>query len=139
VSAVLFLGLVARGFLVATAASSLAPGMYEVEVRLELPNLGEVAPPVIERRCMTAEALASGAAFAILSSNPLARCLRSGMRVESSRVIFAVACPGPNAPSAIATFDLEPEAFRGRIEMNLGGKSMTMTEVQAGRRRGECP
>jgi hypothetical protein len=31
-----------------------------------------------------------------------------------------------------------PGAFEGRIAMVMGGKNMTMTEVQSGRRVGGC-
>jgi hypothetical protein len=39
----------------------------------------------------------------------------------------------------LAVLDTTPAAFRGAIKMNMGGKSMTTTEIQAGRRIADCP
>jgi hypothetical protein len=35
-------------------------------------------------------------------------------------------------------YELSPNAFNGRVAMVMGAKNMTMTEVQHGRRIGEC-
>ncbi len=51
---------------------------------------------------------------------------------------FAIACEGRGAARASAVYRLLPEAFEGRIAMVMGGKNMTMTEVQSGRRIGPC-
>jgi hypothetical protein len=36
-------------------------------------------------------------------------------------------------------FETTATTYRGSINMNMGGKNMTMSETQAGRRIGNCP
>ena len=40
--------------------------------------------------------------------------------------------------SAVGVFDLTGTAYSGTIKMNMGGKNMTMSETQVGRRTGDC-
>jgi hypothetical protein len=40
--------------------------------------------------------------------------------------------------SAVGMFELNGTAYGGSIKMNMGGKNMTMSETQAGRRIGDC-
>ncbi len=129
---------IALAALCACATSALAQetvpsGAYEVTYSLELPH---VAPT----QSNTAKVcLADGHAFPVLSANnPLARCPASDVRREGREVSFRIACAGPNAAKADALFDLRDDGFDGRIAMNMGGKNMTMTEVQHGRRVGDC-
>jgi hypothetical protein len=49
-----------------------------------------------------------------------------------------IACAGPNRGSAVATFETKGTTYRGTIKMNMGGKNMTMSETQAGKRIGDC-
>jgi len=47
-------------------------------------------------------------------------------------------CAGPNRGSAVAVFDTKQNTYQGTIRMNMGGKNMTMSETQAGKRIGDC-
>ncbi|MGI9384747.1 MAG: DUF3617 domain-containing protein [Methyloligellaceae bacterium] len=114
-------------------------GLYEITARIELPNVPPVAAPIRATRCLTAAALKSGAAFGIQSRNPLRVCTRSDVKVSRGAATFHITCPGPNAPSAQARFEVTPNGFKGIIRMNMGGKNMTMTERQTARRIGDCP
>ena len=129
--------LTAASIPVAEAEPLLRPGAYEVEVRLELPNVLSWSPQRVSTICLPAGAKA--APFPVLSANnPLADCAVSDIRREGARLTFNLACSGRGAAVAWATYSLQPEAFHGRIAMVMGGKNMTMTEVQAGRRVGDC-
>jgi Protein of unknown function (DUF3617) len=129
--------LVAAPVAVADADPLLRPGAYEVEVRLELPNVLSWSPQRIATICLPT---AKGAApFPVLSANnPLADCAVNDIRHEGARLAFNLACSGRGSAVAWASYSLQPEAFRGRIAMVMGGKNMTMTEVQTGRRIGDC-
>ena len=94
--------------------------------------------PTTVTRCVTRAALASGEAFFVLSENPLSRCPLLEYRVGADRATFRIVCPGPNMGRAVGVFDLGPAAYRGSIEMNMGGKNMTMSETQVARRIGDC-
>lgn len=122
------------------AAERLEPGLYEITVRVAMPNLGDAIPAVTHQRCVTATLMASGEAFQVLSNNnPLTTCPRVDLRTEAAVTTFRIVCPGPNKASAMAAFEAADGGFSGRFVMNMGGKNMTMSEAQVARRIGPCP
>lgn len=132
------LGLVAAPEAMAEPALP-ASGTYRVEVRLELPHLEDMAARKTTELCLTAEPGSDNHGFTVLSdNNPLSRCPVSGIRRDGASVSFVIACEGRNAATANATYALTADGFRARITMNMGGKNMTMTEWQTGRRIGAC-
>jgi hypothetical protein len=120
------------------AEASPAAGLYQVEVRIHLPNVQDVAAPLIVTRCVTAQDLQSGQAFFILSDNPLKACDLADYQLTAGTAIYRIACAGHNRGSAVAVFDTKPAAYRGTISMNMGGKNMTMSETQVAKRIGDC-
>ena len=120
------------------ADSSLTPGLYRVEVRIGLPNVQDVAAPLVVNRCVSPEDLQTGQAFFVLSDNPLKTCELVDYQTTSATAIYRIACAGPNRGSAVAVFDTRAAAYRGTIRMNMGGKNMTMSETQVGKRIGDC-
>lgn len=131
----------ALGFAVTGSGAAevpLAPGMYEVEVRIHLPNVQDVASPLVVARCIAPADLKSGRAFFVLSDNPLKACDLLDYEASGRQASYRIACPGPNRGSATGEFELWENSYRGTINMNMGGKNMTMSETQAGRRIGEC-
>lgn len=123
----------------AAEPAALQGGAYEVEVRLELPHLEDAAPVKTARICLAAQPGSDNHGISVLSdNNPLARCPMTNVSEEAGRIRFDIVCEGKNAARARASYVLAPERFQGRIVMQMGGKNMTMTEVQAGRRVGPC-
>lgn len=123
----------------ATEPAVLEGGAYEVEVKLELPHLDDMTARKVVRLCLTSEANGNNHGIAVLSdNNPLARCPVSNVRQDGNELTFDIACTGKNSARASARYRLAPTSFRGRIAMQMGGKNMTMTEVQTGRRTGAC-
>ena len=122
----------------AAADPTLSPGLYQVEVRISLPNVQDVAAPLIVNRCIGRADLESGRAFFVLSDNPLKTCDLVDYEATAETAIYRIVCPGPNRGSAVGTFAATRETYRGTIKMNMGGKNMTMSEVQVGRRVGDC-
>lgn len=116
----------------------MAPGLYQIEVRISLPNVQDTAAPIVLTRCVHPADLKSGQAFFILSDNPLKNCDLMDYQTTSDTAIYRIACAGPNRGSAVAVFDTTSTAYRGTIKMNMGGKNMTMSETQVGRRIGDC-
>jgi len=119
--------------------SSLTPGLYEVEVRLSLPNVDNAGVLNTVTRRVTPADLQSGWAFFVLSDNPLKQCELLDYHATAETASYRIACPGPNRASAVAVFDTTRTSYRGTIQMNMGGKNMTMTEAQVGKRVAECP
>jgi len=124
---------------IATQALDLSPGLYQIEIRIALPNVQNVASPIMITQCITAEDIASGRAFFVLSDNPLQACDLVDYRAAKNNFTYRVVCPGPNRGSAFAEFQTTTETYRGAIKMNMGGKNMTMSETQLGKRIGNCP
>jgi hypothetical protein len=139
--------LIARASVVAAFAATgsvaavplLIPGLYQVEVRIALPNVLDASAPEILTRCVSPADLESGQAFFVLSENPLRTCDLLDYQVTEGTATYRIACPGPNRGRAVAVFETTATTYRGSINMNMGGKNMTMSETQAGRRIGNCP
>lgn len=121
------------------ADPSLTPGLYQVEVRISLPNVQDVAAPIVTTRCVGAADLKSGQAFFVLSDNPLKNCDLLDYQATPDTALYRIVCPGPNMGSAVALFETTGAAYRGSVKMNMGGKNMTMSETQVGKRIGDCP
>lgn len=122
----------------ADAQTLLVDGAYEIDVTLELPSVLDTHAHKQARLCLSQDSGASFGLSILSENNPLAKCPISNAQVSDGLLTFDVACPGVNAASGHAKYVVSAESFRGRIEMKMGGKNMTMTEVQAGRRIGRC-
>jgi hypothetical protein len=138
-SALILIGILA-GVAPAEANDALLQGgSYEVKVRLELPHVEEWAVDKIKTICVPEADGAFDAPLPVLSgNNPLAKCPASNVRRDGATLRFDIVCKGRNAARARAVYSLASSAFKGRIWMVMGGKNMTMTEVQVGHRIGGC-
>ena len=117
----------------------LQPGSYEVEVRLELPNVVNWAGKKTTTICIPNVEGTSDSALPVLSdNNPLATCPAKNVRRNGDVLSFDIACAGRDGARAHAVYTIMPRGFEGRIAMVMGGKNMTMTETQVGRRIGAC-
>ena len=127
-------------FAIPTAASAgdtvLEPGEYEVEIRLELPHVMDMEVQRTAKVCISNSA--PYGIVALSENNPLARCPASNVKQSVDELTFDLVCEGHNQAIAWAKFRLWPDRFAGAIDMKMGGKNMTMTERQAGRRIGPC-
>jgi hypothetical protein len=105
-------------------------------MRLELPHLEDMGAAKTTAVCLTAE---PPYGLVVLSdNNPLARCPISNIRQTGDTLTFDIICEGENQGVGSAIFTLGRNHFTGAITMKMGGKNMTMTERQTGRRVGEC-
>lgn len=118
---------------------ALRPGAYEIEFRLELPHLKEIADRRRAAMCLTAPQAAATQGLGVVSdNNPLSACMPTNVERSAGILAFDIVCPGTNAARGRADYRLGADWFEGRIAMKMGGKNMTMTEVQSGRRSGDC-
>jgi hypothetical protein len=137
--------LVTSGMVVLLAATGigaanllLAPGLYQVEVRIGKPNVQDAAPPQVMTHCIRPDDLKSGQAFFILSDNPLKRCQLVDYQATADAALYRIVCAGQNRGSAVGVFDTKGTSYRGTIRMSPDGKNMTRSETQAGKRIGNC-
>lgn len=139
--------LLIAGFAVALSATAnggseslrIIPGAYEVDVRLELPFVEAAGAAKSAVVCLTEGASDGTHGLVVLSeNNPLGACATSNAVEGAETISFRIACPGVNAAQADAAFTFAGDTFEGRIKMKMGGKNMTMSEWQRGRRIGDC-
>lgn len=124
----------------AAELAALQPGCYDVTVSLELPHLEDLNMSKVTRIVLTADEGDNNHGLAVLSdNNPLSRCPISNIHQDGvDALTFDIVCEGKNQAKASARYVFAPGLFRGRITMQMGGKNMTMTEVQVGHRVDEC-
>lgn len=122
----------------AGAETELAAGAYEIEVSLELPFVLDTSTRKTERLCLGKNQSVTLGLAVLSANNPLGKCPTSAVQSSTDALTFDVVCQGLNAAVGHARYDIMDDHFRGRIEMKMGGKNMTMTEVQVGRRIGAC-
>lgn len=121
------------------ALAPLRPGAYAVEAKLSLPHLDGADATSRATLCLRDGTDGGNPGFRVLSANtPLAGCPVTELRREGEELAFEIRCEGRNAAAASARYRLAAERFEGRIALRMGGKNMTLTEVQSGHRIGEC-
>jgi hypothetical protein len=122
-----------------TADQLLRAGAYEVEVRLEIPNVVNWTADKTETICVSDAPVATRPPLPVLSdNNPFEDCPSRNVSRDGRSLRFEIVCEGFNMAKARAAYTLAADRFEGRIAIVLGAKNMTMTEVQAGRRVGAC-
>ena len=115
------------------------PGLYDISVHLELPHINDTNTTKTEQLCLSSAAEPAAFGLKVLSgNNPLLACPASNIQVIGAALTFDIACGGSNLSRGSAACRLGGETFQCRIDMKMGGKNMTMTEVQNGRRIGDC-
>ena len=119
--------------------ASLPVGSYAITTRLELPHLERWAIDKTTTICLSGHATGGQLPIPILSANnPYATCAAANLAIDHGKLEYDVLCPGRASAKAHATYLLGVDRFAGRVAMMLGGKNMTMTEVQHARRVGDC-
>jgi Protein of unknown function (DUF3617) len=114
-------------------------GSYELTARLELPHLERWAVDKTTIVCLPNVRSGNALPIPVVSANnPFAKCSAANLAADSSKLEYDIVCPGRGAAKGHATYILSTGTFSGRVAMVMGGKNMTMTEVQQARRIGEC-
>ena len=122
-------------------ADQLTPrrGMYEITVRLEVPHVERWAVDQTTTICLPTTKSSGEIPVPVLSANnPFAKCAATNLTTNGATLQYDIICPGRGAAKAHAIYTLAADTFAGRVMMVMGGKNMTMTELQRGRRRGDC-
>jgi hypothetical protein len=114
----------------------LEPGEYEVHMKLELPYVEDMGVQRTTRICVTDRG--THGIVVLSENNPLVYCPASNIRQNGDELTFDLICEGHNQAVAWARFELGPDRFIGVFDMKMGGKNMTMTERQTGKRVGAC-
>jgi hypothetical protein len=119
--------------------ASLPVGSYAITARLELPHLERWAIDKTTTICLSGHAAAGQMPIPILSANnPYATCAVANLVIDRGKLEYDVVCPGRGSAKAHATYVLAADHFAGRVTMVMGGKNMTMAEVQRAQRVGDC-
>jgi hypothetical protein len=114
-------------------------GSYEITARLELPHLERWAVDKIATVCLPSFPLDGELPIPIVSANnPFAKCSAVNVIAKIPKLEYDIVCPGRGTAKGHAVYAVSFDGFSGRVAMVLGGKNMTMTEMQEARRIGEC-
>ena len=114
-------------------------GSYEITARLELPHLERWAVDKTTIICLPPSLGDNEIPIPIVSANnPFAKCSEANLMTQTPKLEYNIVCPGRGAAKGHAIYILSNDTFSGRVAMVLGGKNMTMTEVQQGHRIGNC-
>jgi hypothetical protein len=114
-------------------------GSYELTARLELPHLERWAVDKTTIVCLPRVRSGNELPIPVVSANnPFAKCTAANLTADGRKLEYDIVCPGRGAAKAHASYILSTDTFSGRVAMVMGGKNMTMTEVQRARRIGEC-
>lgn len=122
----------------ASESTLLAPGEYEVSMRLELPHLEDMGVSKTTKVCVTTGDTGSHGLVVLSDKNPLGKCPVNNVREDGDTLQFDIVCPRGNAAIGWAKYALWADRFDGTIAMKMGGKNMTMTVRQVGHRIGDC-
>ncbi|WP_334146715.1 DUF3617 domain-containing protein [Hyphomicrobium sp.] len=121
-------------------AGTLRDGLYEVAVSLDMGALEDLNARKTAHVCVKTSSTDGAHGLFLLSGlQQLERCPVKNVFETSAKLSFDIICDGIDAGRASATYALEPDAFEGRFSIRMGGKNMTMSEAQSGKRLGECP
>jgi hypothetical protein len=114
-------------------------GSYELTARLELPHLERWAVDKTAVVCLPKFRTGDELPVPVISANnPFAKCTVANLTAQGRKLEYDIVCPGRGSAKGHATYMLSANTFSGRVAMVMGGKNMTMTEVQQARRIGEC-
>src|SRR5262245_17236771 len=117
----------------------LEAGAYRIRYRLELPHVERWSVEKTDAACLAGPPAAGRTQLPILSANmPFKGCTIKALHATGKVLEYDIGCPGRGAAKAHAVYTLSVGGFEARIFMTMGGKNMTMTEVQQGRRLGTC-
>ncbi|WP_334146641.1 hypothetical protein [Hyphomicrobium sp.] len=116
----------------------LKPGLYRIDVIAEDVPTGRQTTVRQVERCLEPQAIAAHGTFEMLSASPASSCPKYEICAGETRTGFMAQC-APDIPlSAVGMFALEPESFRGRIEVTDGDGNLVDIEIQYGERVGDC-
>jgi len=114
-------------------------GSYEITARLELPHLERWGVDKTTVICLPSLLNDDKLPIPIVSANnPFTKCSVANLMTQTPKLEYDIVCPGRGAAKGHAIYLLSDDTFSGRVVMVLGAKNMTMTEVQQGRRIGNC-
>jgi hypothetical protein len=137
--AIVFLSLTSQPSPLRASPLSLPGGSYELTARLELPHLERWGVDKTTTICLSNFRGPDEIPVPVVSANnPFAKCSAANLIADGSKLEYDIVCPERGSARGHAVYKILPDGFSGRIAMVMGAKNMTMSEVQHGRRVGEC-
>jgi hypothetical protein len=120
----------------ASAGEKLA-GSFSIAASLQIPNVSGPSWQGTRVLCLGTEP--DQLPVPVLSPNsPFADCEARDLERTTTHMRYRIVCAGRDSARGVASYELSADGFRGEVAMLLGGKNMTLTEHQIGRRLGDC-
>lgn len=121
------------------AAGEGLEGSFTIAASLQIPNVSGPSWQGTRVLCLDADAAPGRLPVPVLSpNNPFAGCEARDPERTATHLRYRIVCPGRDSARAQASYQWTADGFRGEVAMVLGGKNMTLSEHQVGRRLGDC-
>jgi hypothetical protein len=137
-SALVLVAIAAQSHPARAASSWPLSGAYEITARLELPHLERWSVDKTVVVCLRGSRGTDIPVPVLSANNPFAKCTAANLISEGSTLEYDILCPERGAARGHAVYRFTAGAFSGHVAMIMGGKNMTMTEIQHAHRIGEC-
>ncbi len=120
-------------------ATAMQPGLYEIQIETNMPNMyNQEWEPTHVKECLTESDIKSGRAYRGPRGTQYSNCELLDYKNLNNKITYHSVCPGPNAPSGHGTFAYTDNMFKGTVNMQMGGKNMTMVQKYTARRVADC-
>jgi len=119
---------------VLAADNAMQPGMWEYQMKMEMPGMPMQMPPQTFQHCMTKQDVDKGE----YGRNPRDKsdCKVANMKRDPGKVSYDVVCTGEHAGKGHFDFTMTPTTLTGGGTMDMEGHSMKQTF--SAKRVGDC-
>ncbi|HUS24435.1 MAG TPA: DUF3617 family protein [Candidatus Binatia bacterium] len=115
----------------ATAAGTMKPGLYDYNVKMEIPGLPFPMPPQKFQHCVTQADIDSGQQY---QSQNQGDCTVSNLKQSAGKASFDLACK--DGTTGHADYVMTADGVSGKTVMTKDGQPMTMNMTS--KRAGDC-
>lgn len=114
------------------------PGVYEITTETLLPHLEENLRYATTRQKQCLGTQGASNLFPILRQKAFADCDLIGGQTVNERSNYTLVCRNPEAATGYAQFAISPFRISGVLDLKMGGKNMTLSQIISGPRLGAC-
>lgn len=120
------------------ASDTVPSHLYQLTTETGMPHLEENLrySTIREERCLAPKDVPS--TFSLLRHAALEGCKLNEETRRDDTVSYRLVCEGGNATTGRATWVSGEHQMRGRLDVKLGGKNMTVYQRVTARPRGKC-
>ena len=118
----------------AAGTDGMQPGMWEYNIKMEMPGMPFAMPPVVTQQCLTQQDVDKGQAYR--DQNQKGECQMSNLKQSAGKISYDIACTGKQPATGHFDFNTTASALNGVGTMDMSGQKMKQTF--AAKRVGDC-